>query len=106
MSTVGKGALNNLLVEDVETGKQCIAFLKKNNLGTANFLALDKTKHFQVRNGGEKHIRENVHERKSRVRRNSNTSFFQTYISNSSILIKWCLLMWKGTEHMLEIQIF
>ena len=55
MSTVGKGALNNLLVEDVETGKQCIAFLKKNNLGTANFLALDKTKHFQVRNGGKKH---------------------------------------------------
>ena len=54
MSTVGKGALNNLLVEDVETGKQCIAFLKKNNLGTANFLALDKTKHFQVRNGGKK----------------------------------------------------
>ena len=45
---VGKGSLNTMLVDTVETGKQCIAFLKKHNIGSGNFLALEKTSHFQV----------------------------------------------------------
>ena len=50
MSTVGKGSLNTIIVDTNETGKQCIEFLKKHNIGRGFFLALNKTKHFQVRN--------------------------------------------------------
>lgn len=35
-------ALNNLVVENVETGQACIEYLRKNNLGRAMFILLDK----------------------------------------------------------------
>ncbi|KAK9449677.1 RecF/RecN/SMC [Limtongia smithiae] len=35
-------SLNNLVVENVETGQECINYLRKNNLGRANFILLDK----------------------------------------------------------------
>lgn len=36
------GPLDNIVVDTVETGQKCINFLKKNNIGTATFIALDK----------------------------------------------------------------
>ncbi|KAK9365403.1 RecF/RecN/SMC [Lipomyces kononenkoae] len=35
-------ALNNLVVDNVETGQACIEYLRKNNLGRAMFMLLDK----------------------------------------------------------------
>lgn len=36
------GPLDNVVVDTVETGQQCINFLKRSNTGTATFIALDK----------------------------------------------------------------
>eukprot|EP00092_Neocalanus_flemingeri_P022265 GFUD01024145.1.p1 GENE.GFUD01024145.1~~GFUD01024145.1.p1 ORF type:complete len:1283 (-),score=468.97 GFUD01024145.1:142-3990(-) len=44
VSTAGGGSLDTILVEDNETGKKCIEFLRQNDVGRGNFLALDKTK--------------------------------------------------------------
>ncbi|KAI9654900.1 MAG: hypothetical protein M1831_005269 [Alyxoria varia] len=38
-------ALDNLVVDSVEVGQQCIDFLRKNNLGRANFILLDRLAH-------------------------------------------------------------
>ncbi|WEW60129.1 Structural maintenance of chromosomes protein 4 [Emydomyces testavorans] len=35
-------ALDNLVVDSVEVGQQCIEYLRKNNLGRANFILLDR----------------------------------------------------------------
>ena len=35
-------ALDNLVVDSVEVGQRCIEFLRKNNLGRANFILLDR----------------------------------------------------------------
>ncbi|RMZ14976.1 hypothetical protein D0862_01885, partial [Hortaea werneckii] len=35
-------SLNNLVVDTVEVGQQCIEYLRKNNLGRANFILLDR----------------------------------------------------------------
>lgn len=35
-------ALDNLVVDSVEVGQQCIEYLRKNNLGRANFICLDR----------------------------------------------------------------
>lgn len=35
-------ALDNMVVETVEVGQQCIDYLRKNNLGRANFILLDR----------------------------------------------------------------
>ncbi|RMZ85784.1 hypothetical protein DV737_g343, partial [Chaetothyriales sp. CBS 132003] len=35
-------ALENMVVDNVEVGQQCIEYLRKNNLGRANFICLDK----------------------------------------------------------------
>ena len=35
-------ALNNMVVDTVEVGQQCIDYLRKNNLGRANFILLDR----------------------------------------------------------------
>ena len=42
VSTAGGGALDTILVEDSDTGNRCIEFLKRNNVGRGNFLALDR----------------------------------------------------------------
>jgi len=44
ISTVGQGFLRNILVDTPETGKKCIEFLKRNNIGRGNFLALSQSK--------------------------------------------------------------
>ena len=44
VSTAGGSSLDTILVEDSDTGKRCIEFLRANNVGRGNFLALDKTK--------------------------------------------------------------
>lgn len=42
------GALDNIVVDTVETGQQCITFLKRNNIGTATFIALDKMERWRT----------------------------------------------------------
>ncbi|KAF2787302.1 condensin subunit Cut3 [Melanomma pulvis-pyrius CBS 109.77] len=37
--------LDNLVVDSVEVGQQCIDYLRKNNLGRANFILLDRLAH-------------------------------------------------------------
>lgn len=41
------GALDNIVVQDVDTAQQCIRMLKERNLGIATFIALDKQQHYQ-----------------------------------------------------------
>nr|KAJ3421945.1 hypothetical protein HK105_001747 [Polyrhizophydium stewartii] len=40
--TTACGSLDAIVVETVETGQKCIEFLKRNNLGKATFICLDK----------------------------------------------------------------
>lgn len=40
--TTAASALNHIVVEDIDSGSQCVEYLKKNNLGRAHFLCLDK----------------------------------------------------------------
>ena len=40
--TTACGALENLVVDSVEVGQQCIDYLRKNNLGRANIILLDR----------------------------------------------------------------
>lgn len=42
------GALDNIVVDSVETGQKCITFLKRNNIGTATFIALDKMERWRT----------------------------------------------------------
>lgn len=53
------GPLDNIVVDTVETGQQCISFLKRNNIGTATFIALDKMEKW--RNQCEKSIQTPEH---------------------------------------------
>jgi len=39
------GALDNIVVDTVDTAQQCIEFLKKEKLGIASFIALEKQHH-------------------------------------------------------------
>ena len=39
------GALDNYVVDTVDTAVACIEYLKKNDVGRANFMALEKTTH-------------------------------------------------------------
>ncbi|KAF8476960.1 RecF/RecN/SMC N terminal domain-containing protein [Kalaharituber pfeilii] len=50
-------ALDNLVVDSVEVGQQCIEYLRKNNLGRANFMCLDR---LQARDLGPINTPENV----------------------------------------------
>lgn len=43
-------ALDNLVVESVDVGQQCIDFLRKNNMGRANFILLDRLSHRDMSN--------------------------------------------------------
>lgn len=38
------GSLDNFVTESVDSGQQCIEYLRKNNLGRGNFICLDKLK--------------------------------------------------------------
>ncbi|KAL3233484.1 Structural maintenance of chromosomes protein 4 [Nakaseomyces bracarensis] len=42
--------LDDLVVETVETGQKCIEYLRKNNLGYARFILLDKLRQFNLKN--------------------------------------------------------
>ena len=37
------GALDKIVVDSIDTAQKCVEYLKKNNVGVASFLALDKT---------------------------------------------------------------
>lgn len=41
------GPLDNIVVDTVETGKDCVAALKQYNIGRATFIALDKQEHLR-----------------------------------------------------------
>lgn len=41
------GPLDNIVVDTVETGKDCVAALKQFNIGRATFIALDKQEHLR-----------------------------------------------------------
>ncbi len=36
------GALDNIVVDTIDTAQKCIEFMKKSNLGIATFIGLDK----------------------------------------------------------------
>ena len=36
------GALDNIVVDNMNTGQKCVEFLKKNGVGLATFVGLDK----------------------------------------------------------------
>ena len=36
------GALDNIVCDTIETAQNCVNFLKRNNIGSATFIALDK----------------------------------------------------------------
>ncbi|XP_066938729.1 structural maintenance of chromosomes protein 4 [Macrobrachium rosenbergii] len=42
------GALDNIVVDCVDSAQQCINFLKKNGIGTATFIALDKQERWRA----------------------------------------------------------
>ena len=43
--SMAAGALDNIVVDDTATGQRCIELLRKNALGVATFLMLDKQAH-------------------------------------------------------------
>lgn len=42
ISTAASGILNNLIVDSVEQAQECIEYLRRQNIGRASFIALDK----------------------------------------------------------------
>ncbi|MCL4132779.1 UNVERIFIED_CONTAM: hypothetical protein GTU68_029018 [Idotea baltica] len=54
------GPLDNVVVDNVETGQQCINFLKKNNIGTATFIALNKMERYRANTESSIQTPENV----------------------------------------------
>lgn len=36
------GALDNIVVDTIDTAQKCVEYLKKNNVGSATFIGLDK----------------------------------------------------------------
>lgn len=40
------GALDNILVDTIDTAQKCVTFLKEQNIGVATFIGLDKVKTF------------------------------------------------------------
>lgn len=41
------GRLDNIVVEDVATAKMCLELLKRDNVGRATFLSIDKLRHYE-----------------------------------------------------------
>lgn len=48
ISTASGAGLDSLVVDKVETAQQCIEYLRKNKLGYANFVCLDKLRKFNL----------------------------------------------------------
>lgn len=48
ISTAGGGGLDSMVVETVETAQACIDYLRKNKLGYANFICLNKLRRFDL----------------------------------------------------------
>lgn len=48
ISTASGAGLDSLVVDHVEIAQQCIEYLRKNNLGYANFVCLDKLRKFNL----------------------------------------------------------
>ena len=49
VSTAAGGSLDRMIVDNVDTAKRCIEFLKKNDVGKGNFLAHDKSRRWAER---------------------------------------------------------
>lgn len=60
VSTAGGGSLDQILVANVDVAAKCIKFLKENDIGRGNFLALDKTKRWERQTEEEFRAPENV----------------------------------------------
>lgn len=41
------GALDHIVVDNVDTAEACIMFLKRHDIGRASFVALDKQEHYR-----------------------------------------------------------
>lgn len=42
------GALDNIVVDTIDTAQKCVTFLKDQNIGVATFIGLDKVKIIMV----------------------------------------------------------
>lgn len=42
------GALDNIVVDTIDTAQKCVTFLKEQNIGVATFIGLDKVKVVKV----------------------------------------------------------
>ena len=47
VSTLGGGSLETIIVDSTETAKECITYIKNNNIGRGNFYALEKAETYQ-----------------------------------------------------------
>ncbi|TKR95530.1 hypothetical protein L596_009685 [Steinernema carpocapsae] len=54
------GALDNIVVSDVDCAQNCIKFLKQNSIGQATFIALDRQLHFKNRMNNKPETPENA----------------------------------------------
>ncbi len=43
------GALDNIVVDTIDTAQKCVTFLKEQNIGVATFIGLDKVKIITLR---------------------------------------------------------
>ena len=46
ISTLGGGFLETILVDSIDTGTECINYIKSNNIGRGNFYALEKAERY------------------------------------------------------------
>ena len=44
---MGGGALETIIVDSTDTAKECINYIKQNNIGRGNFYALEKAEAYQ-----------------------------------------------------------
>lgn len=44
------GALDNILVDTIDTAQKCVTFLKAQNIGVATFIGLDKVNNIRLGN--------------------------------------------------------
>lgn len=46
------GALDNIVVDTIDTAQKCVTFLKEQNIGVATFIGLDKVKEITLNQEG------------------------------------------------------
>lgn len=55
------GALDNIVVDTINTAQKCVEYLKKNNIGSATFIGLDKMERWKEHTQRKINTPENVH---------------------------------------------